>query len=173
MTVMSRIRPRSSSDLNELVDVAARVHAVDGYPAYLPGRDFYRFLTDPGPLAAWVAEDDGRIVGHIAVNSHSHRAVMEVVRRAGIPGRVGVVARLLVDPGVRRQGVGAALLEQAREHIVCLGRIPVLDVVASATPAVSLYQDAGWRKIGEALFVVPGHAITELIFAAPDSTPHE
>jgi hypothetical protein len=29
---------------------------------YLPERNFHRFLTLPSPLAAWVAEDDGRIV---------------------------------------------------------------------------------------------------------------
>jgi GNAT superfamily N-acetyltransferase len=173
MSVMGRIRPRIASDMNELVQMAARVHALDGYPAYLPERDFLRFLTQPDPLAAWVAEDDGRIVGHIATNSHSHRAVIEVVRRAGIDGDIGVVARLLVDPGSRRRRVGAALLEQARGHIVSLGRIPVLDVVASAAPAVSLYRDAGWREIGEASLVLPGQVITELVFEGPVRSSHD
>lgn len=167
MTIATRIRTRLSSDINELVDVAARVHAVDRYPVYLPDGDFHRFLTHPTPLAAWVAEDDGRIVGHVATNSHSHRAVMEVVGAAGIDGDIGVVARLLVDPPARRRGLGAALLEQARGHIVSLGRTPVLDVVASSSPAVSLYRDAGWRKIGETSLVLAGEAITELVLRGP------
>jgi hypothetical protein len=43
----------------------------------------------------------------------------------------------------------------------------VLDVVASATPAVSLYESAGWMKMGEVSFAAPGLVINELVFAAP------
>jgi hypothetical protein len=54
---VSIVRPRRSSDLDELVELAARVRAMDDYPLYLPDNDFGRFLTEPNPLAAWVAED--------------------------------------------------------------------------------------------------------------------
>ncbi|HVA07770.1 MAG TPA: GNAT family N-acetyltransferase [Acidimicrobiales bacterium] len=153
--------------MGELVDLASRVRAVDGYPVYLPEGGLRRFLTDPDPLAAWVAEDGGRIVGHVAANSQSHHAVMDLVRAAGIDHQVGVIARLLVDPVVRRQGIGAKLLDKARSHIVSLGLAPVLDVVVGSSPAVSLYRSAGWMEIGEVTFEVPGQKISELVFLAP------
>ena len=134
---------------------------------YLPEGGLRRFLTDPDPLAAWVAEDGGRIVGHVATNSHSHRAVMDLVRTAGIDRQVGVIARLLVDPDRRRQGIGAKLLDKARSHIVSLGLAPVLDVVADSSPAVSLYRSTGWTEIGEVTFNAPGKTTSELIFLAP------
>jgi GNAT superfamily N-acetyltransferase len=153
--------------MDELLDLASRVRAKDGYPVYLPEGGLGQFLTDPDPLAAWVAEEGGRIVGHVATNSHSHRAVMDLVRTAGIDRQVGVIARLLVDPGIRRQGIGAKLLDKARSHIVSLGLAPVLDVVARFSPAVSLYRSTGWTEIGEVTFEVPGQTISELVFLAP------
>jgi GNAT superfamily N-acetyltransferase len=152
--------------MDELVHLAARVWLADSYPVYLPDQDLHRFLTQPTPLAAWVAEEAGQIVAHVATNPGSNDAVMKVVREAGIAGEVGFVARLLVDPGARRQGIGESLLDQARRHVVSLGRTPVLDVVDSALPALSLYQSAGWIEIGKASFNLSGQVITELVFTA-------
>jgi GNAT superfamily N-acetyltransferase len=151
----------------DLLELATMVRAVDDYPVYLPDDDLLRFLTVPTPLAAWVAEVAGRLVGHVATNSHSNQPVMDVIRAAGIRGEVGVVARLLVDPGMRRTGIATQLLEQARHSIASLGRSPVLDVVASS-PAVGLYRSAGWRELGTATFRVPGQTISELVFASPE-----
>jgi GNAT superfamily N-acetyltransferase len=92
---------------------------------------------------------------------------MEVIRAAGIGGEVGVVARLLVDPAARRSGIGAALLQKATSHVVSLGLTPVLDVVASAAPAVLLYRSLGWNQIGRVSLDVPGQSIPELVFALP------
>jgi ribosomal protein S18 acetylase RimI-like enzyme len=163
---VANIRPRTSSDLNELVDLATLVKEADDYPVHLPNGDLRRFLAEPTPLSAWIAENDERIVGHVVVNSGSHAAVMDAVRAAGIDGGVGVVARLLVDPSARRSGIASELLHTATERIVSLGLTPVLDVVASAAPAVSLYKRAGWKQIGTASLDVPGRSIPELVFAA-------
>jgi GNAT superfamily N-acetyltransferase len=152
--------------MDDLVELATTVRAVDGYPAYLPNEDLVRFLTHPTPMAAWVAEVAGRLVGHVATNSRSNQPVMDVIRSAGIGGEVGVVARLLVDPGRRRTGIATQLLEQARHSIASLGRKPVLDVVASS-PAVGLYRAAGWRELGMATFPVSGETISELVFTFP------
>jgi ribosomal protein S18 acetylase RimI-like enzyme len=92
---------------------------------------------------------------------------MDVIRAAGISGEVGVVARLLVDPGARRMGMGTQLLEQARLHLASQGRKPVLDVVASSS-AVSLYRRLGWRELGTPTFRVSDQPMSELVFAAPD-----
>jgi GNAT superfamily N-acetyltransferase len=152
--------------MDELVDLAARVWVADSYPVYLPDQDLHRFLTEPSPLAAWVAEEAGQIVAHVATNAQSNEAVTRVVREAGISGEIGYVARLLVDPGVRRQGIGGSLLDQASRHLASVGRTPVLDVVDSALAAISLYKSAGWIEIGKAFFNVPEQVITELVFTA-------
>jgi len=149
-----------------LVELAAKVRETDGYPLFLPDGDLFRFLTQPAPLAAWVAEEGERIVGHVATNARSHSSAMRVIREAGITGEVGVIARLLVDPTRQRQGIGIKLLERAATHVTSLGRTPVLDVVASSSPAVSLYRRRGWKELGSAAFSGPNQTITELVFAA-------
>ena len=159
-----RIRPRTSGDFEELDKLAGRVHAVDGYPVHVPGGDLLRFLTEPPSLAAWVAEENGRLLGHVAVNSDSNPSAMKAIREARIEGDLAVVARLLVDPGARRRGIGMQLLAQARAHGELLGRTPILDVVAASVPAVSLYRAAGWQEIAEAVIKLPGRTISELVF---------
>jgi predicted N-acetyltransferase YhbS len=111
------LRARTPDDLAALAMVAARVQANDGYPHYLPDQDFVRFLNRPEPLCAWVAEIDGTVVGHVAITEvTSSPAVMKLVRDDGIEGEVVFIARLLVDPNVRRRGIGTRLLEHARRQ---------------------------------------------------------
>ena len=64
------------------------------------------------------------------------------------------VARLLVDPTSRRNGVGRLLLEHARMAALAAVRSPFLDVVDTPTgaAAISLYRDAGWDEIGRVRF---------------------
>jgi hypothetical protein len=50
---------------------------------------------------------------------------------------VGAVARLLVDPNVRRRGVARALLQTARSAAVAHQRIPVLEVLESSHAAIA------------------------------------
>jgi GNAT superfamily N-acetyltransferase len=144
-----------------------RVRALDGYPVYLPDGDFHRFLTRPAPLASWVVEVDGSVVGHVALNSKSHPGAMEVIRTHGITGEVGVMARLLVDPLARNRGFGALLLDQARAEAFAMGRTPVLDVMSTARNAVSLYQATGWLEIGRCRFTPSDLSpVEEIVFAS-------
>lgn len=166
MDDLMTVRARISADIGELVELAAVVRSADGYPLYLPDENLGRFLSDPIPVSAWVALDGGRIVGHVAVNAGSHSSVTAAIRHAGIIGEVGVIARLLVDPTRRREGIGSRLLEHASAHVESLGWVPVLDVVATAEPAVSLYRRHGWTEIGSATFDGPDQSIRELVFAA-------
>jgi GNAT superfamily N-acetyltransferase len=161
------VRRRTDGDLDVLEQLTARVRAADDYPTYLPDEDYRRFLTQPAQLAAWVAELDDRICGHVAVNPESSPAVMRVLRDAGIAGNVGVVARLLVDPDARRRGVARELLQTARAEAVAQQRTPVLDVVESSHAAVAVYRSAGWVEVGRASLVLPdGRELRELVFAA-------
>ena len=137
-------------------------------PAYLPDNDFQRFLTEPEPRAAWVAVEDRRIVGHVALNDETAPGATAVVRDAGITEPVGFVARLLVDPSVRRTGIGRMLLAHALDAAVADGLVPVLDVVADARKAIALYESTGWVRLGSADLELPdGTSITELVYRGP------
>lgn len=165
------LRERRDDDIAHLVTVAARVRAKDNYPIFLPHGDLAAFLTTPEPVAAWVAVRSGRIVGHVALNGETSRPVMRLVEDL-VPGRrVIYVARLLVDPDARCEGVGRRLLDQARRTAVTSGHLPVLDVVdtPAATAAISLYRRDGWEEVGQVSFGVADSEIDELIFCGPGS----
>lgn len=85
------------------------------------------------------------------------------------------VARLLVDPGARRAGIGRKLLGHARRAAVDSGYVPVLDVVntPTAAAAVSLYRRDGWAEVGRVSFDLVNPKIDELVFRGPSasSTP--
>ena len=164
---MLSIRLRVDGDLDGLERIAARVRAADDYPTYLPAADYRRFLTRPAALQAWVSEWDGSPCGHVALNPATSPAVMEVLRGAGLVGEIGVIARLLVDPDVRRRGVARALLRAARAEATAQRRIPVLDVVDSHHAAIALYRSEGWNELGRASISLPdGRELRELVFAA-------
>lgn len=68
----------------------------------------------------------------------------------------GDVAKMLVHPRVRRQGVGAALLTQAEAAARDMGlSLLVLDTVTGGD-AERLYARAGWTRVG----VIPGFALS-------------
>jgi GNAT superfamily N-acetyltransferase len=163
------VRARRNDDLDELVTIAARVSAADGYSIFFPDRDFARFLTRPKPVAAWVAVRDERIVGHVALNVETSRPVMALVAKLAPERSALFVARLLVDPEARREGVGRNLLEQARRAAVESGHCPMLDVVETpkAEPAMSLYRGDGLEKVGRVPFGRSGAEVDELVFRCP------
>jgi GNAT superfamily N-acetyltransferase len=108
------VRPRLDDDLPGCGDVLRQVHRLDGYPRHLPG-ELMEFLDTPDTHAAWVAEVDGVLVGHVALVASSSQTVMDIATAAlGLPAAsLGVVARLFVAAQARRGGTGAALLEAA------------------------------------------------------------
>jgi GNAT superfamily N-acetyltransferase len=164
------IRPRSDGDWDQLIRLAREVGRVDGYPIYLPDDDFERFLREPPSLAAWVAENDDGIAGHVALNAHCSSEIGALLVTAGIPiERAGIVARLFVGPDRRRQGTARHLLDNAAAAARGLGLIPVLDVVDDFKAAIALYRNAGWTSIGDVLVHMPdGTNLTEIVFRGPD-----
>ena len=159
------VRRRTDDDLSALVQITARVRATDDYPTYLPGDDYHRFLTRPESLEAWVAERDGHICGHVALNARVSPRAMQVLRDADIHGPIGAVARLLVDPGFRRQGVAGELLQTVRAAAQSQQRTPVIEVVESSHAAIALYRSAGWVELGRTALLLPdGRVLSELVF---------
>ena len=134
------VRTRTDADLDGCIRLAEIVHVNDGYPVYLPG-DLRSFLVRPAAIASWVADREGDIVGHVALHSSSSDGVIALaVEKTGVaPSQLGVVARLLVAPGVRRLGVGRSLLYAAAGHAARMGLWPILDVVTHHEGAIRLY----------------------------------
>jgi len=167
------IRERRADDLDELVAVAGRVREVDNYPMFLPDGGLVRFLTGPSPVAAWVAVDRDQLVGHVALNDVTSKPVMRLVAERGSALPPAYVARLLVEPGSRRHGLGRQLLERARGAAVAGERTPFLDVVDTPTTAaaVRLYRSDGWVEIGRVTYELLGDDIDELVFQGPLAGP--
>ncbi|MGA4849886.1 GNAT family N-acetyltransferase [Streptomyces sp. G5(2025)] len=166
-----RIRERAGEpDLEACVGVLAQVHKADGYPVNWP--------LEPGPwllgaaaLGAWVAELDGRVVGHVSLSRSAPDDAAPGLwsERAGVAAEAAaVVSRLYVAPDARGHGIGALLMGRAVREARAHGLHPVLDVVSSDTSAAALYERLGW----ELLAVVerewgPGQRVTLRCYAGP------
>jgi GNAT superfamily N-acetyltransferase len=137
------IRIRAAADLTACVAVLRRVHEASGYPSNWPA-DPGGWITPRDMLAAWVAEHDGRIAGHVTLVRGLR---LECLLRATgcAPDELGGVARLYVDPASRRLGLARALLDAATAAAITRGLLPVLDVVDDSGPAIALYEQAGWQ----------------------------
>ncbi len=150
--------------------IASLVHDLDGYPPYLP-TDLRGFLAWPDAYGAWVVETAGEIVGHVALHrGSSSPAVRALAGRAPSPpvDRLGVVARLFVDPSARRAGVGERLLETASREAVARGLWPVLDVATQLRGAIRLYERCGWSRAGEVTVDLRrGFTLDEFVYLGP------
>lgn len=125
------------------------MHRRDGYPVNWPERPG-DWLSPAARIASWVAEMDGRIVGHIGLARSGEGDVAPGVwsERSGTGvERTAVVSRLFVGPQARGYGIGALLIGAAVAEARRLGLHPVLDVVASDTAAAALYERLGWVRM--------------------------
>lgn len=163
------IRDRSHADGEALEAIAIETHALDGYPKYLPA-DMRAFVMEADALRAWVAEEDGEVIGHVALHLHSAPEVMNLARSATRldDSRLVVLARLLVAPAARRHGVGRALVETATAEATRLGRRAILDVVTEHKEAIALYERGGWNQVGEVEWCLPdGRPLREFVYVSP------
>ncbi|MER6088298.1 GNAT family N-acetyltransferase [Streptomyces bluensis] len=129
------------------MDVLAEVHRGDGYPVNWPERPG-AWLSQASSLGAWVAELDGRLVGHVSLSRSGEGDLAPGLwsERSGTSEDLtAVVSRLFVAPQARGHGIGALLIGRAVEESRRRGVHPVLDVVASDTAAAALYERLGWE----------------------------
>lgn len=145
---MSSIRIRTPDDIAACVWLLAEVHATDGYPASWP-TDAAAWLSPPDVLAAWVAEHENGVVGHVALRAATHTSGTAIWTAATSlpPDRLGEIARLFVAPGARGQGFGAALLTTACDEARRQGLRPVLEVLDHDVAAIALYERTGWQRV--------------------------
>ena len=123
------VRERRDDDVPALAVVLAEQQSTSRYPVRwplpIPVEDF---LVRPGEERAWVAELDGRVVGHVAVYTLDGDLREPFVAAIGTED-LAELAVLFVAADVIGTGVGGRLHDTAVDWIVATGRQPVLDVV--------------------------------------------
>jgi GNAT superfamily N-acetyltransferase len=143
------IRERRDDDLPMLARVLAEQQSSSHYPVQwpldIPVEDF---LVRPHEERAWVAELDGRAVGHVAVYALEGDLRPHFVAALGTD-ELAELAVLFVGTDVIGTGVGGRLLDTAVDWIIASGRQPVLDVVPVHDRAVDVYRHRGWQEVGE------------------------
>ncbi|WP_406401767.1 GNAT family N-acetyltransferase [Streptomyces uncialis] len=148
----------------------AEVHDGDGYPVNWPDRPS-EWLMQPFLLAAWVAELDGRVVGHIGLCRSGAGDVAPTLwsHREGVPvEHTAVISRLFVSPAARGRGIGAQLMARAVQDAQERALHPVLDVLASDTSAAVLYERLDWSLLGTVdQQWSPTQTVTVNCYAAP------
>jgi GNAT superfamily N-acetyltransferase len=101
--------------------------------------EFVRAAVEGGAWVIWVAEHDGRVIGHAYV------AVVGMVPRPGrLARKWGYVSGLYVAPEERDKGAGSGLVQQAVEWAKEAGLEFLM--VAAAGGSVALYQRARFRR---------------------------
>lgn len=143
------VRTRNDHDLDACTRVLAAVHEQDGYPVNWP--EHPRTWLTPAPLvAAWVAELDGRVVGHIGLSradATDAAPALWAARTGAGAETTAVVNRLFVSPAARGDGIGALLMARATAEARARDLHPVLDVVESDAAAATLYERLGWHHL--------------------------
>jgi GNAT superfamily N-acetyltransferase len=163
------IRVRTPEDVAACVTLATKVREVDNYPKYLPA-DFESFLVRPDAINAWIAEEDGVVVGHVSLHESTTPEAMECASNfAGVNVEcLAAVSRLLVTPESRGLGIGRSLLETSTQHAKQLGLTPMLDVVTGSAHAIELYERCGWIRAGEVRSVFRnGAMLDEFVYLCP------
>lgn len=147
------IRDRRTTDLPVLARLLGEQQPATSYPQRWPlPFPVEEFLVRPGELAAWVAEEDGAVVGHVSVTDLTVGRMAD--EWATATGRtadgLAEVSVLFVAGGRAGSGIGGALLDTALADIRRRGLTPMLDVVGEDTGAGRFYRRRGWRTVGTA-----------------------
>jgi GNAT superfamily N-acetyltransferase len=145
------LRPRRDADVPLLIDILVRQQAQTRYPLRWPWPgDLVDFLRRESELEAWVAEIDGRVVGHVAIESVADDELGQMWATAhDVPiTELRCISVLYADRRVARRGIGSALLAQATQRALANGGAPVLDVVAGHLEPLRLYLSRGWLEVG-------------------------
>ena len=147
------IRERRPDDVAVLVALLGAQQPETSYPQRWPlPFPAEEFIVRPGELAAWVADEEGEVVGHVALTDLTDgRMAAEWQGATGLPAEgLAEVSVLFVAAGRHGSGIGGLLLDTAMAEIRRRGLTPMLDVVGEDTSAGQFYRRRGWRTVGTA-----------------------
>ena len=129
------MRPRRADDAEALESALVPVHERDAYPLRRVHAEA-AWLFD-GLDVAWVAEVDGRVLGHAALAPDDD------------PTGPWHLTRFFVAVDARGTGAGTALLDEVDRWADERGLDLVLDVVEVNADARAMYERRGWEPTGE------------------------
>jgi ribosomal protein S18 acetylase RimI-like enzyme len=143
---VDRLSPRELDDLTALLVSCVAQGASLGFHAPLTAgvaRDWWAEVPRDGVILL-VAEQEGRIVGTVQLQSAesengAHR---------------GEVAKLLVHPDSRRQGIARALMTALEDEARAAGKTLLVLDTREGDPSNDLYRALGYREAGQ----IPGWA---------------
>ena len=168
-----RIRRRKDNQVAACARLWGLVSTEKGYP--LPRPTSRRgWLTGEDVMDAWIAEQRGRIQGHVAITRlEGDRAT--ALRWQELTGRpaseLADVSRFFVRSSVRGQGLGTALLETAVKECRARGLLPVARMVSTSRRGIALYDRAGWRLVAMYPCGKRGDGLATYLYAAPPGHP--
>lgn len=110
---------------------------------------------------SWVAEEDGRVVGTIAICPWtSLREPAEAYRRPGL----WLFHQFGVEPEYQRRGIGTKLLAMAEDYARSQGAAAfACDTAEGAAHLIALYQRMGFEIAGEADYEVTNYRSVVLV----------
>ena len=123
-------------------------HAQANRPGVIPGAPYWRGTARDVAwgrkilLAGWV---DGMLAGTVT---------LAVAMPENQPHRAEV-AKLLVDPAIRRCGLARRLMTRLEQEALAAGRPPLMLDTQAGGGAETLYRSMGWHELG----TMPGHAL--------------
>jgi GNAT superfamily N-acetyltransferase len=160
-------RNREETDLPQCVEALAEVHDIDRYPIVWPEHPA-QWISPSGLLRAWVAEQDRKVVGHIALVDECD---LPEGSEPGCGPPLALISRLYVTPSARRQAAGAQLLNHAQTWAMAEGYSLMLEVAELGDhAAIALYERSGWHHVSSATasWTTPeGRPVTLRYYKAP------
>jgi ribosomal protein S18 acetylase RimI-like enzyme len=150
ITLRTDLRP---GDLGAVVSLHGALYARERgfgptFEAYVAGplADFVLAASERQRL--WLAEQDGRLVGCIAIVAAGPRTAQ--------------LRWFLVDPTCRGVGLGRRLLDEALAFCRAIGyEVVVLWTESALAAAARLYQSVGFRKVEEKAGLLGGVEVVE------------
>ena len=162
---MTSIREATEADLPGIVQVYMRAYAQPPWNEQNPpgpSESYLRWVMGPQLAACLVALPDapaeaGEVLGFILVGERPFAHFLEDWERmaerpaAGwpsIPGRLGYIWELAVNPAAQRRGVGSSLLGAAIERLRAAGvQTVVLRSSERAAAAMALYRRFSFQRV--------------------------
>lgn len=147
---MTTIRLRQEADLEQCASLMKEVYTSDGYP--VEGADDARkFLSDPKIQAAWIAEREGNIIGHVCINKPTpgDASVALWWQQHGTKEPIAVLGRLFLHREARSSGLAAKLLDAAVSWASNRGLRLVLFALTRIPAPIRFYERQGWHRFGE------------------------
>jgi [ribosomal protein S18]-alanine N-acetyltransferase len=138
---------------------AMAVAHADSFKDSWSAGDIAALLASPGAFAILVRDEAGAVPAFALARATADEAEL---------------LTLAVAPGVRRRGLGAALVEAVAGASSAAGsRRLFLEVAADNTAALALYRRAGFKQVGARVgyYRRPGGASDALVFARDLNSP--